>query len=833
MKKNTKVDGPRAAQLTELLAGTPAPDDHDGVREYLHRAAGLGCAPLLVMPGTKQPADMRTVRTRNADDKAAQQAAKDAGRSNWAKVKSPAGVHLATADTAVLDGYLDEYIRHYSTWVHVLPDGSHGTDAGVPTAKQIKEGLVAINEPAAVNIAIEVGASRMVVVDCDTAEQLAAFVGRAGAPRGTEPTVRSPGQRDLRTGEMVHKDGGHFYFTVPDGVELPSNLGTFKAPDNQGGYAVLWGRSRYVLAPPSVRPEGPYQATGGVHVAPAWLLDDIAAGAQVHADRAAQRRGHAHASGDKITAWGAAMTWAEILAPTDWVNTGKADSCGCDIWTAPGPHASPKSATAHEPGCGVIQSDDPVLVVWTDGDITPFDAVAVPTGDGQRAVTRLRAWAAIHHNDDDGAAMTALNLHPDTSALGFGDPVAEGEPGRTDSATQPGQAAGQRALRVTWACEIEPEPVVWLWVDISMRNTAGLAPEGTTAPDPFSVVDIACVVPGHTWTPPEVETNGRIACGMVSIAAGREGSGKSSFGIWLASKVTRGTLPGAHYGVPKHVYYLATEDSWKHTLVPRLMAAGADLTKIARVEVKVNEGATVTISLPDDVDLLTRSIIDHDVALVVVDPLMSTLGSGLDANASRDVRTALEPLAAMADHTGASVVAIAHFNKATGLDSLSRITGSGAFKDVARAVMVFADGGDERVFTQPKNSVGRNDLPSLAYKISGEVVDTPKGKTSTGKFTFTGLADRTVDDMLHDERKRGRGKSDVTAFLVDYLTEHADEQTGEVAAADVITAAEGKGFTENQIKHARRRCADPKISTRREGFGDGGKTFWKIERQTR
>lgn len=178
----------RAGQITELWSCAPAPDNHDGVREYLRRAAGLGCAPLLVLPGTKVPFDGRAPRQRIADDRAAQGAAKAAGNANWAKVKSPAGVHLATADTAMLDGYLDEYLTAYGP---VYPDG-------VP-----------------VNVAVSVGGSGLLVVDCDTAEQLAGFLARAGAPPGTEPTVRSPGQRDLRTGEMTHKDGGHFYFTVP------------------------------------------------------------------------------------------------------------------------------------------------------------------------------------------------------------------------------------------------------------------------------------------------------------------------------------------------------------------------------------------------------------------------------------------------------------------------------------------------------------------------------------------------------------------------------------------------------------------------------------------
>ncbi|KRQ26872.1 MULTISPECIES: bifunctional DNA primase/polymerase [Mycobacteroides] len=386
--KNTKIGVVQADSLATLLSTAPEADDHDAMRGYLNTLADAGCAPLLVYPHSKMPADMRASRVRSADDAAARDAARRAGNRNWAKVKSAAGVHLATMDTAVLDGYLDEYVRVFADQ---YPDG-------VP-----------------VNVALSVGCSRLVVVDCDTSDQVAAFLSDAGAPADTEPTVRSPGQANAE-GEMVHKDGGHFYFTVPEGIELPENLGTLT--DADGGYAVLWGAGRYVLIPPSVRAEGPYTPAGAVHEVPDWLVERITSAGQLRAQRAAQHLQHASQSGDAIAAWGASITWAEILAGTEWVSTGRADSCGCDIWTAPGLHASTKSATAHEPGCAVADSDDPCMHIWTDHDIAPFEAVVQQYGPH---LTRLRAVAAIHFDNDQGTAMTALELHPTTSEFGFGE----------------------------------------------------------------------------------------------------------------------------------------------------------------------------------------------------------------------------------------------------------------------------------------------------------------------------------------------------------------------------------------------------------------------------
>src|SRR4051812_7515384 len=95
-------------------------------------------------------------------------------------------------------------------------------------------------------------------------------------------------------------------------------------------------------------------------------------------------------------------------------------------------------------------------------------------------------------------------------------------------------ASTDREVGFTRAADIKPQPVRWLWP-------------------------------------------GRLAVGSLALLAGREGVGKSTIAYWLAARVTRGDLPGAYCGAPRQVAIVATEDSWAHTVVPRLKAAGADL----------------------------------------------------------------------------------------------------------------------------------------------------------------------------------------------------------------------------------------------------------------
>ena len=352
------------------------------------------------------------------------------------------------------------------------------------------------------------------------------------------------------------------------------------------------------------------------------------------------------------------------------------------------------------------------------------------------------------------------------------------------STVKPTPPEGVRRGRVTWASDITPEPVLWAWEDD--------------------------------------EGNGRIAAGSFAMAAGREGTGKSSAGIWIAARITEGTLPGAWYGTPRNVLYVAVEDSWRHTLVPRLMAAGADLSRVGRFDVLSATGDDgVTLSLPHDNELLEAEVVRHGVALVLIDPLMSVIGAKVDTHRERDTRTALDPLAQLADRTGAVLLGIAHFNKGGGTDAASLITGSGAFKNVPRAVFGFArddnDEGSTRVMTQVKNSLGRDDLPSLAYRLEGCEVPTPTGPAQTSRLVFEGNSERTVADLLRDARGDDDERSDqdeAGTWLLDYL----DARSGEAAAGDVLKAGNADGFPKHTLQRARRRAG---VVTRKSGLRDG------------
>lgn len=339
-----------------------------------------------------------------------------------------------------------------------------------------------------------------------------------------------------------------------------------------------------------------------------------------------------------------------------------------------------------------------------------------------------------------------------------------------------------RRVRLTPASSIKPRPVRWLW-------------------------------------------DQRVPAGELTLTPGRGGIGKSTCHAWLIAHLTKGTLPGAHYGRTKSCIIAATEDSWDRTIVPRLIVAGADLELVFRVDVVTETDDTMLISLPRDVDGLAEEITRLDVVLMSVDPLLGVVSGGLDTHKDADVRQALQPLVKLADQTGCAVLGNAHFNKSTGSDPLALVMGSAAFGNVARAALGFARDTDVEdgscVISQVKNNLGRLDLPSLRYAIEEATLDTDEGPASVGRFVMLGESERSVADILND---RGEGQDSTERDeAAEWLTGYIADQGGTARAADVFKAAKADGIAERTLKRARKRAG---VTSERSGFGQG--SVWTL-----
>lgn len=363
--------------FSELFGGRPGDGD---IASLARAAARAGYAVLPIRPGTKHPLCTLTANQARTADKRAAEAARDAGRRNWERVRHACGKDHATTDPIVAH-------RVFKRLAEEHPD---------------------------LNIAAEISASRMLVVDADTAGELTSFTSLwAGEERDESlvlaaPTVRSPGELGP-DGTWKHSHGGHYYFLLDDDDDLGDLGGTVSIPigtddDNQAQLKI----AGYVLLPPSTRPEGTYVMASDAHPAPAWLVERV----QLYlTERRVTRQHRADRcldADDTLTLEQAALAWSSVLEPRGWSLSYKVDRCGCEIWTAPGEHASPKSATAHDPGCGQFDTADGFLHLWTDN---PGPELAA---SGVRTFSKIQVVAWSDHGGDMGTAMRELGMSRET-----------------------------------------------------------------------------------------------------------------------------------------------------------------------------------------------------------------------------------------------------------------------------------------------------------------------------------------------------------------------------------------------------------------------------------
>lgn len=300
----------------------------------------------------------------------------------------------------------------------------------------------------------------------------------------------------------------------------------------------------------------------------------------------------------------------------------------------------------------------------------------------------------------------------------------------------------------------------------------------------------------------------RLAIGTLALLAGPEGLGKSTMGYWVTARITRGELPGERIGHPQGVIVCATEDSWEHTIVPRLLAADADLRRVFRVEVHVDELAG-GLTLPADIPGVEQAAYDVDAALLLLDPLMSRLSAKLDTHRDGEVRRALEPLGAMLDRAELTALGLIHHNKGGSTNPLDLVMASKAFTAVARSVhTTIRDPDDEtgrrRLFGTPKNNLGRDDLPTLSYTVETFVYDTDDGPGSTGQIVWGDEVEGSISDHLRraDESAEVRNAlSDAVEWLARYMADKGPTVPSEIVKAD----AAANGIKVRTLHRARSR----------------------------
>ena len=331
-------------------------------------------------------------------------------------------------------------------------------------------------------------------------------------------------------------------------------------------------------------------------------------------------------------------------------------------------------------------------------------------------------------------------------------------------------------------------------------------------------------------TPEKIEWlwPGRFARGKHTCIAGEPGTGKSQLSIAVIAAVTTGDLwPCGEGKAPLgNVIMLSAEDGAADTIVPRLLAAGADLSRVQIVPgVRSADGSRRALNLQHDLYLLEKKIREvGNVALASVDPVSSYLGK-TDSHKNSEVRGVLEPLSEMAERTRVAILSVTHFSK-SGANSttkaLHRVIGSIAFTGAPRfafAVIEDAEHEGRRLFLHAKNNLARAPQ-GLAFRLEqclvGDGIPASCLVWETEPVAITANEALAADAGGTETRT---AKAEAMEFLQAALA------GGPVPAAEVNRMARESGLTTKAIRSAREALG---VKTERDGFGPGSKSLWSL-----
>jgi putative DNA primase/helicase len=332
--------------------------------------------------------------------------------------------------------------------------------------------------------------------------------------------------------------------------------------------------------------------------------------------------------------------------------------------------------------------------------------------------------------------------------------------------------------------DLTPEPVQWLW---------------------------------HEW----------LALGKLHILAGAPGQGKTTIAIAFAATITgAGRWPDGSRCDPGNVLIWSGEDDPADTLLPRLLAAGADRSRCHFVIGTRIQGEVQSFDPARDMAALELEAIRiGGIKLLIVDPVVSAVAG--DSHKNSEVRRALQPLVDLASRLDVAVLGISHFSKGgAGGDPATRVVGSIAFTAVARVVLVAAkvkseDSEDRRILARGKSNIGPDD-GGFEYQIEQAV---PLPGIQASYIAWGQPVEGSAQELFTDREglfdiqllKSAKGKAE--EFLIDLL------RTGPAPVKYIESQADAAGLAWRTV----RRASD-ELRVQKSKLQDG--FYWSIPRET-
>jgi putative DNA primase/helicase len=330
--------------------------------------------------------------------------------------------------------------------------------------------------------------------------------------------------------------------------------------------------------------------------------------------------------------------------------------------------------------------------------------------------------------------------------------------------------------------------------------------------------------------------NNRFAIGKLGLIGGLPDRGKGLITSHMIAKATMGgDWPcGEGRAIRGNVLILTAEDDIEDTIIPRLVAAGADLTRVHIVKMVRQDGDKRMFSLVTDLALLRQKIDEiGDVVLIVIDPISAYLGVGkIDAYRATDVRGMLSPLTDMAAEKKLLIIGVMHFNKKADVhNAMLRIADSLAFVAAARHCYVVVDDPEKnrRLFVKARNNLAP-DMAALSYTVdtitvgkdsdTRETISAPHVVWGSEHVHVTATEAMQAEETATGSSSHSGARDTAKKFLAEILA------NGPVPKGDIEEAAEANCIATRTLERAK---TDLGIVARKAGI-KGGWT-WQLPEQ--
>jgi hypothetical protein len=336
-----------------------------------------------------------------------------------------------------------------------------------------------------------------------------------------------------------------------------------------------------------------------------------------------------------------------------------------------------------------------------------------------------------------------------------------------------GRKGEERTLELTPASQIEMEPVEWLWLN-------------------------------------------HLARGKLTMLSGPSELGKSTIAIDCAARLSNGDMwPDGMPAPLGSSIILSSEDAASDTIVPRLVAAGAELARVHLLKFTMTDGKLRTFSLQTDLEALGEKIRGiGDVALIIIDPVTAYLGK-IDGHQTSDVRGVMEPLQQFAERFRVACLLISHPQKAGATNVLNVVTGSAAFVHVPRTTFICIKDPDNEARTlllAGKNNLGRK-AEGLGYFTESVFVGPDKNILTSRIVWDKAPVTISANEALEREAERKRGSTGLDAENL--LRERVAAGGEGTPVKDIQEEAEALGISERTLNRARKRLG---LKARKAGY---------------